>query len=89
VCFDGAVTPQNYYHCISGKKRSDLKEDKSDEKLPSSIGSVLCSFREFCSIMWLLHVRDKMSKSSRKYRQLRSQSTGSEEVCTSYGISHE
>ncbi|XP_078354068.1 uncharacterized protein LOC144638717 isoform X1 [Oculina patagonica] len=62
-----------------GKKGSDHKEEKGDEKLPSSIGSVLCSFREFCAVMWLLHARDKMSKSSRKYRQLRSQSTGSEE----------
>lgn len=73
----------NYYDRISGKKESDHKEDKGDEKLPSSIGSVLCSFRDFCAIMWLLHARDKMSKSSRKYRQLRSQSTGSEQVYTS------
>ena len=69
-----------YYLCTLGKKSSGHQEEKSDEKLPSSIGSVLYSFREFCSIMWLLHARDKMSKSSRKYRQLRSQSTGSEEV---------
>lgn len=69
---------------FSGKRRpeaaSSEKEGKGDGELPYSIGSVLCSFREFCAIMWLLHARDKMSKSSRKYRQLRSQSTGSEEV---------
>ena len=69
---------------FSGKRRpeaaSSEKEGKGDGELPSSIRSVLCSLREFCAIMWLLHARDKMSKSSRKYRQLRSQSTGSEEV---------
>ena len=56
------------------------KEEKRVEKLSSSITSVLSGFRDFCAIMWLMHVRDKMSKASRKYRQLRSQSTGSEEV---------
>ena len=56
---------------------------KSNEKLLSSITSVMSCFRDFCAIMWLLQARDRMSKSSRKYRQLRSQSLGSEEVGTS------
>ena len=55
-------------------------KDTTTEKLPSSVRSVLRCFRDFCAIMWLLHARDKMSKSSRKYRELRSQSTGNEEV---------
>lgn len=49
-------------------------------KLPPSITSVLGYFREFCAMMWLLDVRDKMSKLSRKYKQLRTQFSGSEEV---------
>ena len=59
---------------------SSSEKEATTEKLPSSVRSVLRCFRDFCAIMWLLHVRDKMSKSSRKYRELRSQSTGNEEV---------
>lgn len=75
---------------LSGKRSpgapSRGKDVKSNEKLPSSITSVMSCFRDFCAIMWLLHSRDKMSKSSRKYRQLRSQSLGSEEVGTSISL---
>ena len=59
---------------------SSGEKEATTEKLSSSVRSVLRCFRDFCAIMWLLHVRDKMSKSSRKYRELRSQSTGNEEV---------
>lgn len=63
---------------------SNGEKEATTEKLPSSIRSVLRCFRDFCAIMWLLHARDKMSKSSRKYRELRSQSTGDEEVFIVY-----
>ncbi|XP_068726687.1 uncharacterized protein [Montipora capricornis] len=66
-----------------GKKNfSRGQEEKSNEELPQSILSVMGCFREFCAIIWLLHIRDNMSKSSRKYRQLRTQSSGSEEETT-------
>ena len=61
-----------------GKKNST--RGKGERKLPPCITSVLGYFREFCAMMWLLDVRDKMSKSSRKYKQLRTQFSGSKEV---------
>ena len=68
---------------------SSGEKEATTGKLPSSVRSVLRCFRDFCAIMWLLHVRDKMSKSSRKYRELRSQSTGNEEVFYVYQTSKE
>lgn len=59
---------------------SSGEKETTTEKLPSPVRSVLNCFRDFCAIMWLLHSRDKMSESSRKYRQLRSESTRDEEV---------
>ena len=69
---------------LLGKRKPEAASSEEQRrtyyKPPSSIGGAQCGFRDFCAIMWLLHARDKMSKSSRKFRELRSQSTGSEEV---------
>lgn len=41
------------------------------DSYPESVVKVIKSFQKFCTLMWLLHVRDEVALSSRAYRKVK------------------